>query len=53
MACFGVQPRFGRISELPGEDPFHSGTYASHYVNGMQTLDSKVRWKIPSKTTQN
>jgi xylan 1,4-beta-xylosidase len=29
-------PRFGRISELPGEDPLHSGSYAMEYVKGMQ-----------------
>eukprot|EP01060_Flectonema_neradi_P016783 TRINITY_DN2341_c1_g1_i1.p1 TRINITY_DN2341_c1_g1~~TRINITY_DN2341_c1_g1_i1.p1 ORF type:complete len:848 (+),score=204.59 TRINITY_DN2341_c1_g1_i1:39-2582(+) len=33
-------PRFGRSSELPGEDPFHSGTYATHMVTGMQEKDS-------------
>jgi len=29
-------PRFGRNSELPSEDPFHSGTYATNYVQGCQ-----------------
>lgn len=29
-------PRYGRNSELPGEDPLLSGTYAAHYVQGMQ-----------------
>jgi hypothetical protein len=29
-------PRYGRNSELPGEDPFLTGTYAQHYVQGMQ-----------------
>jgi len=33
-------PRFGRTSELPGEDPFLSGNYASEMVQGMQTVDS-------------
>lgn len=30
-------PRFGRISELPGEDPFLTGSYATEYVIGQQT----------------
>lgn len=34
-------PRFGRASELPGEDPFLSGTYAVEMVSGMQEKDSK------------
>lgn len=29
-------PRFGRISELPGEDPYLSGVYAREYVRGQQ-----------------
>ena len=29
-------PRFGRNSELAGEDPYLSGRYASAYVKGMQ-----------------
>eukprot|EP00026_Physarum_polycephalum_P000650 Phypoly_transcript_00651.p1 GENE.Phypoly_transcript_00651~~Phypoly_transcript_00651.p1 ORF type:complete len:873 (+),score=93.35 Phypoly_transcript_00651:1602-4220(+) len=29
-------PRFGRNSELPSEDPFLSGSYASEYLQGMQ-----------------
>lgn len=33
-------PRFGRSSELPGEDPFHLGTYASEMVQGMQTKNT-------------
>ena len=28
-------PRFGRISELPGEDPYLSGTYAANMVQGV------------------
>lgn len=33
-------PRFGRTSELPGEDPYLSGQYAKEMVLGMQTKDS-------------
>jgi beta-glucosidase-like glycosyl hydrolase len=33
-------PRFGRTSELPGEDPFLNGQYAKHMVQGMQTEDA-------------
>ena len=33
-------PRFGRTSELPGEDPFLSGTYAREMVRGGQGLDA-------------
>jgi beta-glucosidase-like glycosyl hydrolase len=29
-------PRWGRIQETPGEDPFLSGAYAENYVRGMQ-----------------
>ena len=29
-------PRYGRNSELPGEDPYLTGTYASQMVRGMQ-----------------
>eukprot|EP00697_Spironema_sp_BW2_P017465 gnl/Spiro4/9155_TR4822_c0_g1_i1.p1 gnl/Spiro4/9155_TR4822_c0_g1~~gnl/Spiro4/9155_TR4822_c0_g1_i1.p1 ORF type:complete len:824 (-),score=178.02 gnl/Spiro4/9155_TR4822_c0_g1_i1:109-2538(-) len=29
-------PRFGRTSELPGEDPFLTGMYAMEYVQGCQ-----------------
>ncbi len=47
---FGVlfvqDPRFGRISELPSEDPYHSGTYAAHMVSGMQERDAQGRPKI-------
>ena len=39
-------PRFGRISELPSEDPYHAGTYAAHMVSGMQERDAQGRPKI-------
>ena len=32
-------PRFGRTSELPGEDPLLNGMYAAAMVKGMQTHD--------------
>ena len=32
-------PRFGRNSELPGEDPLLNGEYAKHLVHGMQEED--------------
>jgi hypothetical protein len=39
-------PRFGRLSELPGEDPFHSGQYASAMVRGMQKEDANGHPKM-------
>eukprot|EP01060_Flectonema_neradi_P040913 TRINITY_DN949_c0_g1_i1.p1 TRINITY_DN949_c0_g1~~TRINITY_DN949_c0_g1_i1.p1 ORF type:complete len:777 (+),score=134.73 TRINITY_DN949_c0_g1_i1:68-2332(+) len=30
-------PRWGRVSEVPSEDPYLSGSYAVHYVRGGQT----------------
>ena len=33
-------PRFGRLSELPSEDPVHAGTYAAEFVRGMQEEDA-------------
>jgi hypothetical protein len=32
-------PRYGRTSELPGEDPFLTGTYAVNMVRGGQGMD--------------
>lgn len=32
-------PRFGRNSELPGEDPLLTGTYAAQYLHGLQQED--------------
>ena len=29
-------PRWGRNSEVPSEDPFHAGTYAKHFIQGGQ-----------------
>ena len=39
-------PRFGRSSELPGEDPFVAGEYAKHMVLGMQEQDSRGYPKV-------
>jgi beta-glucosidase len=33
-------PRFGRNSELPGEDPFLSGSYAAAMTKGMNAVDA-------------
>ncbi|XP_040376514.1 probable beta-D-xylosidase 2 [Oryza brachyantha] len=33
-------PRWGRASETPGEDPFVVGRYAVSFVRGMQDIDS-------------
>ena len=32
--------RYGRNSELPGEDPFHTGSYGVAFVTAMQTPDA-------------
>eukprot|EP01043_Picozoa_sp_COSAG02_P066973 COSAG02_NODE_10601_length_1903_cov_1.499446_1_plen_102_part_00 len=40
LSYYGRDPRFGRNSELPGEDPLLSGTYAMEMVNGMQERDA-------------
>jgi len=39
-------PRFGRTSELPGEDPFHSGTYGAEMMLGMQEEDENGHPKM-------
>lgn len=35
-------PRWGRITETPGEDPFVVGTYASNYVRGLQDVEGTL-----------
>ena len=34
-------PRYGRNSELPGEDPFLTAQYAINYVKGCQQVSNK------------
>ncbi|XP_043687886.1 probable beta-D-xylosidase 2 [Telopea speciosissima] len=34
-------PRWGRITETPGEDPFLVGTYAVNYVRGLQDIEEE------------
>ncbi|XP_030960969.1 probable beta-D-xylosidase 5 [Quercus lobata] len=38
-------PRWGRITETPGEDPFVLGTYASNYVRGLQDVAGTEHYK--------
>ena len=38
-------PRYGRNSELPGEDPYLSGELATAYVRGIQQHDKRGRLK--------
>jgi hypothetical protein len=39
-------PRYGRNSELAGEDPLLSGSYAASFVRGMQQVDGHGRLKM-------
>jgi len=39
-------PRYGRNSELAGEDPFLSGSYAVAYTQGMQQVDENGQLKM-------
>ena len=39
-------PRFGRNSELPGEDPFVNGNYAKEMIKGFQEEDSAGHPKV-------
>ena len=42
-------PRWGRITETPGEDPYVVGTYALNYVRGLQDIEgAKVATKDPN-----
>ncbi|KAF3959990.1 hypothetical protein CMV_015250 [Castanea mollissima] len=38
-------PRWGRIIETPGEDPFVVGTYAANYVRGLQDVEGTEHYK--------
>ena len=39
-------PRNGRYSELPGEDPYHAGQYAAAMLRGMQEEDANGHPKM-------
>jgi beta-D-xylosidase 4 len=39
-------PRWGRNQEVPSEDPFLSGEYAKHYIQGMQQRDAQGYLKM-------
>eukprot|EP00045_Choanoeca_perplexa_P015809 m.204769 g.204769 ORF g.204769 m.204769 type:complete len:863 (+) comp17088_c0_seq12:3-2591(+) len=39
-------PRFGRSSEVPGEDPFLSGVFGAQMLTGMQEKDSQGHPKM-------
>jgi len=39
-------PRFGRTSELPSEDPYLNGEYAIQYIQAMQQVDSNGYQKM-------
>ncbi|GMH47864.1 hypothetical protein TL16_g00169 [Triparma laevis f. inornata] len=44
---FGTEMRaFNNLNELPGEDPFLNGEYASHMVQGMQEEDANGHPKM-------
>ena len=46
LVCCAGDPRFGRISELPSEDPIHSGAYGAEMIRGMQTEDGEGHPKM-------
>jgi beta-glucosidase-like glycosyl hydrolase len=39
-------PRFGRASEDPSEDPFHAGHYASEFLQGSQKKDPSGKYPL-------
>ncbi|KAF6172220.1 hypothetical protein GIB67_024842 [Kingdonia uniflora] len=41
-------PRWGRILETPGEDPFVVGRYATNYVRGLQDVKGYLKTKDPN-----
>ncbi|KAF8392685.1 hypothetical protein HHK36_023034 [Tetracentron sinense] len=38
-------PRWGRITETPGEDPYTVGSYATNYVRGLQDVEGQENTK--------
>ena len=40
VVCALQDPRYGRNNELPGEDPYLTGSYGIEYVKGLQAKDS-------------
>ncbi|KAF8392689.1 hypothetical protein HHK36_023038 [Tetracentron sinense] len=38
-------PRWGRITETPGEDPYTVGSYAANYVRGLQDVEGQENTK--------
>ncbi|KAF2305394.1 hypothetical protein GH714_004903 [Hevea brasiliensis] len=38
-------PRWGRTTETPGEDPFIVGTYAANYVRGLQDIEGTENYE--------
>ncbi|VFQ88081.1 unnamed protein product [Cuscuta campestris] len=43
-------PRWGRILETPGEDPYVVGTYASNFVRGLQDVEGTENfWDLNSR----
>ncbi|XVF38955.1 hypothetical protein REPUB_Repub20aG0147500 [Reevesia pubescens] len=41
-------PRWGRVLETPGEDPFVVGTYAVNYVRGLQDIEGQENTTDPN-----
>ncbi|XP_022761295.1 beta-xylosidase/alpha-L-arabinofuranosidase 1-like [Durio zibethinus] len=41
-------PRWGRVLETPGEDPFVAGTYAVNYVRGLQDIEGQEKTSDPN-----
>lgn len=41
-------PRWGRATETPGEDPFIVGKYAANYVRGLQDVEGHDNYTDPN-----
>ncbi|OMO75892.1 hypothetical protein COLO4_25847 [Corchorus olitorius] len=41
-------PRWGRTTETPGEDPFVVGVYATNYVRGLQDIEGQEQTEDPA-----